>query len=149
MPLQIHGCCNDTIFWIFKPSTTVSGQPCPEGPQTWCNSTLLTEIYGGNGEESTLIAFHFQTHRVLQELAWPEREGWSSSDKALFHRRISMARLGSYFLSLSLPNNNKKSIDRSLRSSVILIPFPPTIWVSLTLSHHVQSPSINVTSKHW
>lgn len=128
MPLQIHGCCNDMSFWIFKPSTTVSGQPCPEGPQRWCNPTLLTEIYGGNREESTLIAFHFQTHRVLQELAWPEREGWSSSDKALFHRRIAMARLGSYFLSLSLPNNNNKKAltDLSDLMSSWFLSHPPS-----------------------
>lgn len=45
---------------FFKPSATVGGQPCPGSPQRWCHFTLQRKICGGNREEFTLIAFHFQ-----------------------------------------------------------------------------------------
>lgn len=148
MQLQIHECCNNTIFWIFKPSTTVSGQPCPEGPKRWRNSTLLTEMYGGNREESTLIAFLLQDPQsspgtgsawaTRMELRWQS----SSAERSPWHAWAHI-----FFLRCCL-KTTKSSTDRLLRSYVMLFSFWHAIWLSLTLSHHLQSSSISVTSEY-
>lgn len=74
---------------IFKPSTTVSGQPCPGSPQRWFNFTLLRKICGGNREEFTLTVCHFQfkgslgtglacVRRIEQfSTGWPAWHTWA------------------------------------------------------------------------
>ena len=54
-----------------------------------------------------------------------------------------------FFLCVCLTITTTKSIDKSLRSCVILFPLPPTVWLSLTLSNHLRSSSINITPEHW
>lgn len=143
MQHQAYRCCNDTIFWIFKPSTTLSGQPCPEGPQRWCNFTLLTGLWWGHRR------VHLDCFSLLDSKFAKNCLGSSEKDGAPVTKDFSTEGSSVCVLFLRLCLTITKSTDRSLKSYVILFPSPPTRWLSIMLSHHLQSSPIDVTTEHW
>lgn len=119
---------------FFKPSTTVSDQPYSESPQRWCNFTLLREIYGGNREEFTWIAFHLQFKisagaglacvRRMEHFStgWSPWQTWAH----IFFHSLCLTTVTTK--ALAQPSDLTLSCSHSHRPSSCPLPYPTTFW---------------------